>query len=88
MCGFNNYLGINEEYDAVNCSMYFDDLSLIKNYCDEIICFYSDNDPYVTFEKEKEFADIVATEQVLLKGAGHINAESGFDTFENIVDYL
>ena len=88
VCGFNNYLGINEEYDAVNCSMYFDDLSLIKNYCDEIICFYSDNDPYVTFEKEKEFADIVATEQVLLKGAGHINAESGFDTFENIVDYL
>ena len=23
VCGFNNYLGINEEYDAVNKSMYF-----------------------------------------------------------------
>ena len=24
VCGFNNYLGINEEYDTVNKSMYFD----------------------------------------------------------------
>ena len=52
------------------------------------IYFYSDNDPYVKYEAEKEFADKVATEQILLKGAGHINAESGFDTFEEIVNYL
>jgi len=43
VCGFNNYLGINEEYDAVNESMYFDNLSDVKNCCDDIICLYSDN---------------------------------------------
>ena len=88
VCGFNNYLGINEEYDAVNNSMYFDNLKDIKEYAEEIICFYSDNDPYVKYEVEKEFADAIATKQILLKGAGHINAESGYDTFEDIVNYL
>ena len=88
VCGFNNYFGINEEYDAVNESMYFDNLVDVKSFAQEIICFYSDNDPYVKYEKEKEFADMISTEQVLLKGAGHINAESGFDTFEDIVSYL
>ena len=57
VCGFNNYLGINEEYDNVNKSMYFDNLHVVKQYADEIICFYSDNDPYVKYEIEKEFAD-------------------------------
>lgn len=88
VCGFNNYLGINEEYDAVNKSMYFNNLEDVKKCAEEIVCFYSDNDPYVKYEVEKEFADIVATEQILLRGAGHINAESGFDTFEDIVSYL
>ena len=88
VCGFNNYLGINEEYDIVNKSMFFDDLVAVKNCVEEIICFYSDNDPYVKYDVEKDFADKIATEQVLLHNAGHINAESGFDTFEDIVAYL
>ena len=88
VCGFNNYLGINEEYDTVNRTMYFDNLKEVKQYADEIICFYSDNDPYVKYEVEKEFADTVATEQILIPNAGHINSESGYDVFEDIIDYL
>lgn len=88
VCGFNNYLGINEEYDAVNESMYFDNLEDVKKYANEIICFYSDNDPYVKYKVEKDFANKIATEQILLPGAGHINSESGYDTFEDIVSYL
>ena len=86
--GFNNYLVINEEYDEVNRTMYFDNLKDVKKYADEIICFYSDNDPYVKYEAEKEFADTVATKQILMPNCGHINSESGFDTFEDIVSYL
>ena len=88
VCGFNNYFGINEEYDTVNGSMYLDNLEDVKQYANEIICFYSDNDPYVKYEAEKEFADKVATEKILMKGAGHINSEAGYDTFEEIVAYL
>ncbi len=88
VCGFNNYFGINEEYDTVNKTMYLDNIEDIKQYADKIICFYSNNDPYVKYEAEKEFADIVATEQVFIPNAGHINSESGYDTFEDMVEYL
>ena len=64
--------------------MYFDNLKDVKQYANEIICFYSDNDPYVRYEVEKKFADTVATEQVLIHNGGHINSESGYDTFEGI----
>lgn len=88
VCGFNNYYGINDDYDTVNGSMYFENLQDVKKYANEIICFYSDNDPYVKYDTEKEFADMIATNQVFIPNAGHINAESGFDTFEDIVNYL
>ena len=88
VCGFNNYFGINEEYDTVNGTMYVDNLEEVRQYADEIICFYSDNDLYVKYEVEKEFADTIATEQVFIPGAGHINSESGYDTLEDIVGYL
>ena len=88
VCGFNNYLGINDDYDNVNRTMYFDKLEEIKNYAEEIICFYSDNDPYVKYEVEKDFADKIANIKVMIPNAGHINAESGYDTFEDIVEYL
>lgn len=88
VCGFNNYFGINEEYDTVNKSMYFDNLQDVKQYTDKIICFYSDNDPYVKYEAEKEFADTLDAEQIFIPNAGHINAESGYDTFEEILGYI
>ena len=88
VCGFNNYLGINEEYDTVNETMYFNNLQDVKKLANEIICFYSDNDPYVKYEVEKEFADTFAAEQICIQNAGHINSESGYDTFEDIVSYL
>lgn len=88
VCGFNNYLGINEEYDAVNESMYFDNLSDVKKYCDEIICYYSVNDPYVKYDKEKEFADTIANEQILINAGGHLNSESGYTEFEKLLKYV
>lgn len=88
VCGFNNYLGINEEYDTVNKSMYFDNLRDIKNYCDDIICFYSDNDPYVKFEAEKEFADNITEKQIVIPGGGNLNSESDYDEFEELLEYI
>lgn len=88
VCGFNNYLGLNEEYDAVNESMYFDNLSDVKNYCDDIVCYYTENDPYVKYEKEKEFADTIATKQIVIKDGGHLNSESGYTEFEELLKYL
>ncbi len=88
VCGFNNYLGINPDYDAVNESMFFDNLEDIKEYCNDIICFYSDNDPYVNYDAEKQFADKITDKQFVIKGGGHINSETGFDKFEELLNYI
>lgn len=87
VCGFNNYLGINEEYDSVNESMYFNNLEDIENYCDEIICYYSDNDPYVKYDVEKEFADTISTEQYCIHNGGHLNAESNYTEFKELLNH-
>lgn len=88
VCGFNQYLGINEEYDAVNKSMYLDNLSDIKNYCSDIVCFYSDNDPYVKYGTEKEFADTITEHQIMISGGEHLNSESGYSEFLDLLKYI
>lgn len=88
VCGFNNYLGIDQNYDAVNESMYIDDIERVKKYCTDIICLYSDNDPYVRFEKEREFADRVADKRILIQNGGHLNSESGYTEFNKLKEFI
>ena len=88
VCGFNNYLGINSEFDAVNEPMFIDNFEDVKEYCNDIICYYSDNDPYVKFETEKLFADTISNEQYVIKNGGHINAESGYTEFKEILNVV
>lgn len=88
VCGFNNYLGIDADYDNVNHGMYLDNLSDIKKYCDEIICFYTKNDPYVDYGAEKVFADTVATRQIIIEDGGHLNSESGYREFPQLLEVL
>ncbi len=88
VCGFNHYLGIDPDYDAVNEPMFTDNLEEVKKYCNHIVCLYSDNDPYVKMEAEKDFADMVSNEQQVIANGGHINAESGYTKLEEILKYL
>jgi len=88
VCGFNNYLGLNADYDSVNEPMYLDNLEDIKKCCDDIVCFYSDNDPYVPYDIKKQFADTVANKQIVVRDGCHINSESGFDKFEAILEEI
>lgn len=86
--GFNNYLGIDSNYDAVNESMYFDNLSDIKEYAKEIVCLYSDNDPYVKYDVEKAFADAITDNVVIYPNGGHLNSESGYTEFSDLLKYI
>lgn len=88
VCGFNNYLGINEEYDNVNKTMYFDDLEEVKELADEIVCFYSKNDPYVKYDTEKKFANTIATKEIIIDNGGHLNSESGYTEFKELLEFI
>lgn len=85
VCGFNNYLGIDSYFDTVNEPMFIDNFTDVKKYCSDIICYYSDNDPYVKYDIEKEFADKLTNKQYVIKNGGHINAETGYTKFEEIL---
>lgn len=68
--------------------MYFNNLEDTKNYANKIICYYSKNDPYVKYENEKQFADAVADEQIIIDDGGHLNSESGYTEFEELLKYI
>lgn len=87
--GFNNGV-VNQEYDEVNKSFFIKSgLENIKDYCDEIVCYYSDNETYVKNTQEiYNFADVVATEKVLIKNGGHLNGESGYTEFEELIRHI
>lgn len=88
VCGFNDYLGIAPDFDAVNKPMFINTFYDVKNYCSDITCFYSDNDPYVKFEVEQDFANKLTDKQVVIKNGGHLNAESGYTSFDEILKYI
>ena len=87
--GFNHGV-VNEEYDEVNSTFFIDeDISETKQYCNEIICIYSDNETYVKNKDEiYKFAENVATKKVLINGGGHLNSESGFTEFNKLLEYI
>ena len=86
--GFNNVFDIAEDYDTVNETMYLENIEKIHGYCDDITCIYSNNDPYVKHEYLEDFANKVADKKELIKDAGHLNSEFGYDKFDEILKYL
>lgn len=88
VCGFNNYLGINEEYDTVNKTMYINNIERIHNLCDDITCIYSDNDPYVKLDALESFANLVSNNKIIIKNGGHLNSEFGYNEFGELLKYI
>lgn len=86
--GFNQYLGLDEDYDDVNCTMYTNRAKEFKNLCKERICYYSKNDPYVKLEKLKEFANLIDAKQIVSSDAGHFNESAGYTQFDDLLKYL
>ncbi len=86
--GFNQYLGLDEDFDDVNCTMFTCRLEEFKNLCKERICYYSKNDPYVKLEKLEEFANQVDAKKICIDNAGHFNEKAGYTKFEDLLQYI
>lgn len=88
VAGFNHiqFDKDNSLYD----SFYAKDEDLIKicDLCDEIVCIYSDNDPYIPMEKAEAFADMIKGQKVLINNAGHFNEKYGYKEFREILEYI
>ncbi len=88
VAGFN-HIQFDED-NSLYDSFYMLDEEIIKicKLCDEIICIYSDNDPYVPTEKAEIFADKIQGKKVLINHAGHFNEKYGYKEFKEILKYL
>lgn len=79
VAGFVDYVGRTDylkdvtEIFEINDEEYFECKQLIKNR----FAIYSDNDPISPIEKCEKYADRLAAEKILVKGAGHFTIENG-----------
>ena len=92
VCGFNNYYSddINDFHNIVNKTFYVsdDELVKIKDLCNEIICIYGDNDPYIPQNVFKDLANKLEAKELIIHNGGHLNKEAGYDKFEEILKYI
>lgn len=88
VAGFNDFI-LDDDMDLYK-SFYIDKEKLknIKQYTDEIISFYSDNDPVIPMEVAEKFADEIFSKKILIKNAWHFNEKYSFTEFEEILKYI
>ena len=88
MSGFNQMLGLDEDYDEVNCTMYTNRCGEFKNLCKNRVCYYSKTDPFVPLEKLQEFAKLIDAKEVVIDNAGHFNKDAGYAKFKELLKLL
>ena len=64
------------------------DWQQIKSNCQNFVIFHSDNDPYIKLEKAQEVAEHLGAEVTLVKGAGHFNKATGYETFDLLLEKI
>jgi uncharacterized protein len=87
--GFIEKLG-NEYYDNLNADFINHNFNWekIKNNAGKITLFHGDNDPYVPLSVAQKLADHLETRMIIIKNGGHLNAESGYTKFEELLSLL
>lgn len=90
--GFNNYYSSDENdfHNVVNKTFYVNDneLNKVKELCNEIICIYGDNDPYIPQNVFNDLATKLNAKEIIIHNGGHLNREAGYDKFEEILEYI
>ncbi len=88
----SGFLGLlnNPEFDELNKTFTTKsfDWDKIKSNCEEFCVINSNNDPYEPIEKGKELAKNLNVKLTIIKNAGHINSESGYDKFELLLEKI
>jgi len=87
--GFAKTLDLNEEpYKSLNASFINSQLDWVKvrSNCKKFFCFAGNNDPYVSMDIAKDFANRLNTELIVIPNGGHLSAESGYTKFPQLLE--
>ncbi|MHC5543849.1 alpha/beta hydrolase, partial [Singulisphaera rosea] len=88
--GFVGALGL-PDYDPINASFFarpFDWAGIRDRRGRICRCWAGDDDPYVPLARSRDVADHLGVELEIVRGGGHLNAETGFITFPQLRDAL
>lgn len=90
--GFNNYFADNEDdfHKKVNSSFYIEDENIgeIKKLCNDIICIYGSNDPYIPQDVSHNLVTKLNAKEVIINNGGHLNKSAGYDKFEKLLEFI
>ncbi len=86
--GFKGYLNAEDEPNINEFSEKDFNWDKIKSQCNKFYVIHSNNDPYVPLENAEELAQKLGTEVILVKNGAHFQAESGYDTFELLLEKI
>ena len=86
--GFNNYVGNVPSVDNINKNFFLKDLKNVKNIANKIICFKSDNDPFISQKALNNFAKDLDAEIINIKNGGHFNSNAGYNEFPQLLKQI
>ena len=89
VCPFAKDLGL-KEYDKLNASFIQSsiDWSKVNAGAKEVVLFAGNNDPYVPLKYSEEIAESLGKELIVIKKGGHLNTESGFYKFPELLEKI
>jgi predicted alpha/beta hydrolase family esterase len=89
VAGLTGAIGI-PEYDSLNSTFVGSgyDWPKIKSNAGRILCIAGDNDPYVPIYQPIEMAKMLGVSLKIIQGGGHLNAESGYFAFPELLEEL
>lgn len=88
VAGFNQVVFSDDSTLYSSFYLDWDSLKKISSLCHDRICFYSDNDPYISCLELRKFCEIISAVDVFVPQAGHFNEKSGYLEFRDILSYI
>lgn len=86
--GFNNYIGNVPHVDEINKTFFMSNESIARQIANQIICFKSNNDPFITQEALNKFGKNLMAKIINIDNGGHFNSKSGYDKFPELLDEI
>lgn len=86
VAGFHKLL--NNEFYELNKSFVYKEFNWerIKKNCEKFVVVASDNDPYISLDINREMAQILDAELIVIHNGGHLNKKAGYDKFPELLE--
>ena len=78
------------EYDELNRTFVNApyDWGTIRRNAGQVMCFAGDKDPYVPLHQPREIAEKLGAALQIIPGGGHLNSETGYESFDELLHAL